>query len=77
MAPSAKDYSSDAPLTAQPEFCTVELDAPDVVKVPEVCGLEIKTMSYKGTGCCGEEHRKLRNKQLGLPDDRVEHIKRG
>jgi hypothetical protein len=43
-------YDSLEPLERLQEFCTY----------PE-CGAEIRTMSYKGTGACGEVHRKLLN----------------
>lgn len=71
----SKDYSSLEPLTEQPEFCEepVYTHSPDGV-APDLnapCGEEIKTMAYKGTGVCGEEHRKARNKRLGQPDERV------
>lgn len=41
-------YESLEPLERLAEFCTYKN-----------CNAEIKTMSYKGTGACGEVHRKL------------------
>lgn len=61
---SGKDYSSNAPIVEQPEFCTSEFGYEIIegqnmlVELGRVCGREIKTMAFKGTGVCGEEHRK-------------------
>lgn len=41
----------------------VVVDAKDVCQVP-TCYVEIKTMTYKGTGICSENHRKLRDGEL-------------
>lgn len=43
-------YDSLEPLAAQKEFCGV-------------CKSEILTMSFKGTGVCGENCRKRRDKE--------------
>lgn len=50
------DYSNDDPQPDAPEFCDALVDG-------ESCGVEIKTMAFKGTGKCGEEHRKLAKRQ--------------
>lgn len=62
---SSKNYDSIEPITEQKETCTstsgyewingvytlIELKNPP-------CGKVIETMAFKGTGVCGEEHRK-------------------
>lgn len=64
MTDKKKDYSSIAPLTDQPEFCDSEFGFEyqegvwTLIKLVEPCGVEIKTMAWKGSGTCGEQHHK-------------------
>lgn len=30
----------------------------------EICGKKIETMSFRGTGVCGENHRKIRDGEI-------------
>ena len=61
---SEKDYTSVLPLTEQPEYCISQFTFEwregvyTLVVLPEPCSLLIETMSFKGTGFCGEVHRK-------------------
>lgn len=60
---SPEEYDTLEPLTEQPEYCTAVFPATDEFK-EQVCGKQIKTMAYKGTGVCGDEHRKLQGKKI-------------
>lgn len=39
---------------------TEKAQYPDV-EICEVCSKKINTMTFKGTGVCGEDHRKVRD----------------
>ncbi len=55
------DYDNLAPQPGVREFCQVKL--PD-----GVCGAEINMMAFKRSGCCGEEHRKIKRAQEAARD---------
>ena len=59
MRRSPEEYESLEPLANVAEFCEVKI-APDIP-----CNREIKTMAYKGTGACGEEHLKVKTADYG------------
>ena len=47
-------YHSLQPITEEPEYCTA------IVYDNVVCGDLIETMCWKGSGVCGDNHRKLK-----------------
>lgn len=53
------DYSNDAPQPQAPEIC-------------EVCEQPILTMTWRGTGVCGDEHRKTLGKHKIMGEDRAD-----
>lgn len=54
-------YDSLLPITEEPEFCKAPVDTPDGVFD---CGQQILTMTYKGTGVCGDICRKRTGKKI-------------
>lgn len=63
MRRDPEDYLHLDPLADVPEYCTVMIPQ-DNGKLKE-CRVEIKTMAYKGTGACGEEHLKIKTNDYG------------
>lgn len=57
-------YDSLEPITEEPEYCTASVPAPEGEIGWQPCGVLIETMTWKGSGVCGDRHRKLKGRVI-------------